>query len=281
MAHVAVALRQTQDARYVKRFSRPLASLSARGEFWFLPWLWRCTQRKAWHEELPWRINNASLRFLLHARGWSCYLRARPPAAHGLRGHGLHLVGGEVQLVLVVDGLENVHDVRLQHHAPHDDLVEHVVHAVRVEDEVQLADVLEALVERLDEDLDEVEDAEVALLLVHGEDEVERRVVPVDELHVVAPLGDAALEVVAEAVRPLPHLLEDAPDHILLLLHARHVLVELDQPRLAVVVHHDHRLDHGGRGSQGGGEGGRPGELVSGAARGGGAAAPRAGYGPG
>lgn len=39
--------------------------------------------------------------------------------------------------------------------------------------------------------LDEVEDAEVALLLVHGEDEVERGVVPVDELHALAPLRDA------------------------------------------------------------------------------------------
>lgn len=40
--------------------------------------------------------------------------------------------------------------------------------------------------------LDEVEDAEVALLLVHGEDEVERGVVPVDELHAFPPLRDAA-----------------------------------------------------------------------------------------
>ena len=40
--------------------------------------------------------------------------------------------------------------------------------------------------------MDKVEDAEIALLLVHREDEVERGVVPVDELHAFPPLRDAA-----------------------------------------------------------------------------------------
>jgi hypothetical protein len=40
--------------------------------------------------------------------------------------------------------------------------------------------------------LDEVEDSEVALLLVHRKDEVERGVVPVDEFHAFPPLRDAA-----------------------------------------------------------------------------------------
>ena len=64
-----------------------------------------------------------------------------------------------VELVLVVDALEDRDDVRLEDHAGHDDLVQDVVDLVRVEDEVELADVLEALVQRLDEDLNEVQDA--------------------------------------------------------------------------------------------------------------------------
>ena len=59
---------------------------------------------------------------------------------------------------------------------------------VCVEDEVQLAHILEAFVERLHEDLDEVQDAQVALLLVHREDEVERGVVAVDYFCGLAPL---------------------------------------------------------------------------------------------
>eukprot|EP00968_Pinguiococcus_pyrenoidosus_P002214 scaffold115_cov241-Pinguiococcus_pyrenoidosus.AAC.1 len=48
----------------------------------------------------------------------------------------------------------------------------------------------------------------------------------------------------SEAVRSLSHLLENPADHALLRAHAVHVLVELHQPGLAVVVHHDHRFDH-------------------------------------
>ena len=57
---------------------------------------------------------------------------------------------------------------------------------VHVEDEVELAYVLEALVERLDQHLDEVEDAQLRLGGVHAEHEVERGIVPVDELVVGA-----------------------------------------------------------------------------------------------
>ena len=47
-----------------------------------------------------------------------------------------------------------------------------------MEDEVKLAHVLEALVQRLHEHLDEVEDAELGLAAVHAEHEVEGGVVP-------------------------------------------------------------------------------------------------------
>jgi len=107
---------------------------------------------------------------------------------------------------------------------------------------------------RFDEDLDEVEDAEVALEVGDGEDEVERRVVAVDELRVGAPLGDRALEVVAEGVGPAADLVVDlAHDELLddlglLLALGVHGLVEL---RDAAPV--DGRVNGGGGG--GGGRG--------------------------
>jgi hypothetical protein len=54
----------------------------------------------------------------------------------------------------------------------------YLAHPIHVEDEVELADVLKAAVEGLDEDLDEVEDAQLALGVIHAEDEVQRGVVP-------------------------------------------------------------------------------------------------------
>lgn len=64
--------------------------------------------------------------------------------------------------------------------------------------------------------LNEVEDAEVALLRIYGKHEVERRVVPVDELRAFPPLGNDPFQVVAERVWPLCHLLKDALYHAFL-----------------------------------------------------------------
>ena len=65
---------------------------------------------------------------------------------------------------------------------------------VHVEDEIELAHILEALVERLDQHLDEVEDAQLGLGRVDAEHEVQGGVVPVDQLVV----GAADQTVVAE-----------------------------------------------------------------------------------
>ena len=61
-----------------------------------------------------------------------------------------------------------------------------LAHLVHVENEVELADIFEALVERLYEDLDEIEDAELGLGGVDAEDKVEGRVVTVDQLVIAA-----------------------------------------------------------------------------------------------
>jgi hypothetical protein len=217
------------------------------------------------------------------------------------------------------------------HHPAHDDLVQDVVDLVGVEDEVQLADVLEALVEHLHEHLDQIQDAQLALRLVHRKDKVERRVVPVDQLRVLAEAGQAAgpggmsggkhrhrwqvnvlgtarsaavscslptrhtrapaatplgchgrrrswqaarapapLQEVADRVCPLRQQREDLSDDSLLLVlglqerercgvqgvgresqarrrtfsRPHQALVELERPRLPIIIDHDHSLDH-------------------------------------
>lgn len=64
--------------------------------------------------------------------------------------------------------------------------------------------------------LDEIEDAEIALLRVHGENKVERGVVPVNKFRALPPLRNDPFQVVAERVRPLRHLLKDALYHAFL-----------------------------------------------------------------
>lgn len=133
-------------------------------------------------------------------------------------------------------------DVGVQDDAAHDDLVQQEERAVRVEDEVQLADVAEALVQRLDEDLDEVEDGQLGLGGVAAEDEVESGKVTEHELAVGADQV-AALHEVAAVLGLARHQLERLGQNSLLSAR-RQVGVELAEPRLAVVVEHEDGVDH-------------------------------------
>merc|ERR1719411_1385919 len=98
--------------------------------------------------------------------------------------------------------------VGLQHHASHHQLVQNKVNRVHVEDEVKLAHVLEALVQRLHEHLDEVEDAELGLAAVHAEHEVEGGVMPVYQLIVRASDKASSLQKVAHIIVTFRHQLE-------------------------------------------------------------------------
>ena len=62
-----------------------------------------------------------------------------------------------------------------------------------MEDQIQLADVLEAFVQSLDKDLDEVENTQLWLWAVDTEHKVERGVVTIYELVVRASYETAAL----------------------------------------------------------------------------------------
>ena len=134
---------------------------------------------------------------------------ATMPACNGDEAHSAHTHARKAthlrlfELLLLLNPQQNLAHIRLElqtqisasdqaciacahHHAAHDELVEDVMHLFNVKDEVQLAHVLEAAVERLHEYLYKVENAELALRRVHAEDEIERRVVAVDQLVVGA-----------------------------------------------------------------------------------------------
>lgn len=61
-------------------------------------------------------------------------------------------------LVLLLYCGNDLWQVRLQHQSAHDHLIQNEQNLVRVEDKVELADILKAAVQRLDKDLNEVQD---------------------------------------------------------------------------------------------------------------------------
>eukprot|EP00968_Pinguiococcus_pyrenoidosus_P009327 scaffold731_cov261-Pinguiococcus_pyrenoidosus.AAC.73 len=87
--------------------------------------------------------------------------------------------------------------VRLYDTPVHDHLVEHKMRLLQIEHDVQLAHGLEELVQRLHEAVDELQDAELVLVLAirHAHDEEQRRVSSKDDF-VAAKLEEGALELV-------------------------------------------------------------------------------------
>ena len=105
---------------------------------------------------------------------------------HGLGRRAANARLALLHLVHLVDTGHYLGHVGLEDHAAHAELLKNVLDLVEVEDEIELAHVLEAFVQRLHEHLDEVEDAELALAGVDAKDKVESGVVSVDELEVGA-----------------------------------------------------------------------------------------------
>jgi hypothetical protein len=81
---------------------------------------------------------------------------------------------------------------RLLNLARQEDLIEDGVHLVKVEDEVELADVAEEGVEHLDEEVDGLEEGELIVVCVDAGAEEEARVAAVDDF-VVAELDEVGL----------------------------------------------------------------------------------------
>ena len=77
-----------------------------------------------------------------------------------------------MELVLVVGAAHDVRDRRVQHEPPDNYLVQHVVALVAVEDEIQFTHVLEGPIQRFDEYLNEIKDAQVAFAVRTRENEV-------------------------------------------------------------------------------------------------------------
>ena len=117
------------------------------------------------------------------------------------------------------------------------------MHSIGFENDVQFTYVLEALVQRLHKNLYQIKDAQIALLLIDRKDKVKGSIMPVNDLRTFAPFRNTPLQVVAEGVGTVHHLLVHAADDGLL-LRVRDRLVELGQPRFAVVVDDEDSFDH-------------------------------------
>lgn len=159
-------------------------------------------------------------------------------------GHFIQRRPSPPLLHLLLDGLQNGANVRLQDHPPHHYFIQHVMDTIGMKDQVQFTHVLKALVQSLDEDLDQIQYPQVGLLRVDGEDKVQRRVVAVDQLDVLTPFRNDPLEVVAKRIGPRGDLGEDPPNNALLLLFRFDRVVEFDHPRFPVIVDDDYTLDH-------------------------------------
>lgn len=81
-----------------------------------------------------------------------------------------------------VDSLENFLLPCFNHHTSLNDLIENVVNLFHVEDQIELADVLEAGIQALDESLYQIQNSKLRLGRIDNEDEVESGVVAVDDL---------------------------------------------------------------------------------------------------
>lgn len=62
-----------------------------------------------------------------------------------------------VEMILVANGLQYGIYIRLQNHSTHYYFIQHIMHPIALEDDIELAYVLEALVQRLDKHLDQVQ----------------------------------------------------------------------------------------------------------------------------
>lgn len=89
---------------------------------------------------------------------------------------------------------------------------------VRMKDQIQFAHVLEALVQRFDKHLYQIQNAQLALRRVDAEDKVQRGIVPIDELVVGAADQRATLQEIAHIVVALRHQLECLFDYLLLVV---------------------------------------------------------------
>merc|ERR1719430_2167 len=100
---------------------------------------------------------------------------------------------------------------------PHHKLIQDPMYLVHVKDEVKLADILKALVQSFNKNLNEVQDAEFRLTAVNTENKIESGVVTIDQLVVRSTYQRPPFEKVANIVVSLGDKLEGLLDDLLLL----------------------------------------------------------------
>jgi hypothetical protein len=64
--------------------------------------------------------------------------------------------------------------------------------------------------------LNQIQNPQITLLLIDGKHKIKRGIMPIDKLHTLSPFWDAPIEVIAERIGSLCHLLEDLADDALL-----------------------------------------------------------------
>lgn len=112
-----------------------------------------------------------------------------------------------------------------------------------MKDQIQLADILKTTIQCLDKNLNEVEDAQLALGIVDAKDEKKGCIVAIDDTDVGAQKR-STLDKVAQGVGTVRNNGKNFA-HQLLLTVLGEIIVDLDETWLAVVVEDDDRLDHG------------------------------------
>lgn len=108
-----------------------------------------------------------------------------------------------LQLALLLNSRQNLRHVRLQHHTSHHQLVQNVMHLVGVKDQVQLAHILKALVQCLNKDLYEIQDAQLRFRRINAKHKIQGRIVSINQLVVGAANERPALQEIAHIVVPL------------------------------------------------------------------------------
>lgn len=118
-----------------------------------------------------------------------------------------------------------------------------MMHSLQMEDQIQLAHILKALVQCLHEHLDKVQDAQLTLRRVYTEHEIESSVVAVHDFPLFVCDKGSAVKEVAERVVTSRYQMEGFSNY-LLLLSTREVFKEFYKTRLTEIVENDYRFDH-------------------------------------
>jgi len=113
-----------------------------------------------------------------------------------------------------------------------------------MKNQIQFANIFETLVQGLHKHLNQIEDAQIGFLCVHGKNKIQGSVMSIYQFDIFSPLRNGALQIIAKRIGPGCHLRKHATYHALLELFRFDGLIEFDQPGFPVIVHDYYSFDH-------------------------------------